>query len=328
MTDASVGAPTSAPAGSSESSPIGAGTSAESKVAKPVEPKAPEAPSTRTKKYKVNGKEVEIDLSDETRLDILVSKGLGADERFREAKKMMDSIESKYGKMPEWQKNPFWKVIAEGADPTEVAEQLLLEKIKWEEMTDEQREFEKTKRERDQLKSEREKAQEAEREKAQTEARAKAAKEIDDEVTTALKALGRKPTPRLIARIAETLIAEHERQIAPLVRQYGDLDKIPDSAFQAVKNLPASEAVGRVHKEYLSDIAEYLGALPIDEVEKLLPKQILDGLRQSQVQRVLSQDPMGSRKPRDPSSTPQTRQPAKKRMTTEEYFAQKLKQLG
>lgn len=323
MTDAAAPVSTSSPAVTTEQPAI-AGSK---EPGKPAEAKASEASPT-TKKYKVKNREFEVDLADEARRDELIGKGLGADERFREASDLVKSIEAKYGKMPEWQKHPFWKVIAEGGDPIEVAEQLLLERIKWEELTPEQKEFEQTKKERDALKSEKEKAGEAERKRQQAEASTKAVKEIDEEVTTALKALGRKPTPRLIARIAETLIAEHERQIAPLVRQFGDLDKIPDAAFQALKQLPASEAVGRVHKEYVSDVAEYLGSLPIDEVRKLLPKQVLDGLREASVKEVLSQDPMGSRKPRDQTSAQPTRHAAKKRMSTDEYFKEKMKKLG
>jgi hypothetical protein len=313
---------TSSPAGSPEAPAVSGATETQETGAE-----TPAQTAARIKKYKVKNREFSVDLSDEAKLDELVGKGLGADERFREAAEMVKSIEKKFGKLPEWQKNPFFKVIEQGADPLEVAEQLLLEKIKWEELTPEQREFEETRRERDKLKAEREAADAEGKKKAQAEASAKAAKEIDDEVTAALKEMGRKPTPRLIARIAETLIAEHERQIAPLLKQFGNLDAIPDAAFQAVKNLPASEAVGRVHKEYLSDIAEYLGALPIDEVRKYLPKQVLDGLRESEVKAVLSQDPMGSRKPREQAQS-STRPQVKKRMSTEQYFAEKLNKLG
>ena len=316
---------TSSPAGSTEA-PANSGAT-ETKEAPATGAETPAQTAARIKKYKVKNREFAVDLSDEAKLDELVGKGLGADERFREAAEMVKSIEKKFGKLPEWQKNPFFKVIEEGADPLEVAEQLLLEKIKWEELTPEQREFEETKRERDRLKAEREAEQAEAKKRSQAEASAKAAKEIDDEVTAALKELGRKPTPRLIARIAETLIAEHERQLAPLLKQFGNIDAIPDSEFQAVKNLPASEAVGRVHKEYLSDIAEYLGALPIDEVRKVLPKQVLDGLRESEVKAVLSQDPIGSRKPREPAQ-PSTRTQVKKRMSTDQYFAEKMKKLG
>lgn len=325
MTDAAP-VSTSSPAVSSETPAI-AGSQESSKSLEPKGSETAAQTAARIKKYKINGREMDVDLSDETKLDALISKGLGADERFREAKRMFDQVEKQYGKMPEWQKNPFWRVVAEGADPTEVAEALLLEKIEWESKSPEQQEFERTKEERDALKSEKEKAAKAEKERALKEESAKAVKEIDEELTAALKAMGRKPTPRLIARIAETMIAEHERQIQPLIRQYGDLDSVPDAAFQAIKRSPASEAVGRVHKEYLSDIAEYLGALPIDEVRKLLPKQILDGLRESDVKAALSQDPMGSRKPRD-AAQPQSRPQTKKRMSTEQYFAEKLKKLG
>ena len=328
MTDAATAAPSGAPAGSTEQPAIAASDeSSKAAQAKAPEPSQPAAP--KLKKYKVNGKDVEVDLSDEKYLDTLVSKGLGSDERFREAKGLMDQLEKRFGKLPEYQKNPFWKVIADGADPLEVAEALLLEKIRWEEMSAEEREYHETKRERDQLKADREKAEKAERERAKAEASSKAAKEIDDEVTTALKALGRKPTPRLIARVAETLLAEYDRQLAPLLEKFGDMDKIPEVAFQAIKALPAGEAVGRVHKEYLGDIAEYLTALPIDEVKKLLPKDLLDGLRKADVDAVLAQDPVGSRRTRDESRPVVVRkQPPKQRQTTEEFFKSLEKKLG
>lgn len=283
---------------------------------------APIEQPKKTKKFKINNREVDVDLSDEAKIDALISKGLGADDKFREASKLAQ----KYSKLSEWEKNPFFEVLSKGANPLELAEKLLLERIKWEELTPEQREFEETKKERDALKAEREAMSKKEKESRYAAETAKAAQEIDAEVTEALKAMGRKPTPRLIARIAETLIAEHENQIAPLLEEYGDIDAIPEEMFQAVKGLPASEAVGKVHKEYLNDIAEYLKDLPLDEMKKILPKEILDGLRKADVQSALSQDPVGSRKPRDVSQ-PTQKQPVK-RMSTDEFIKNLEKRLG
>lgn len=316
---------TSSPAGSTEA-PANSGAT-ETKEAPATGAETPAQTAARIKKYKVKNREFSVDLSDEAKLDELVGKGLGADERFREAAEMVKSIEKKFGKLPEWQKHPFFKVIEEGADPLEVAEQLLLEKIKWEELTPEQREFEETKRERDRLKAEREAEQAEAKKRAKAEASAKAARELDDEISSAIRAAGLEPEPVHIARIAENFIAKYESQNAHLIKKYGSLEAIPDHLFEGLDKVDVSSIVQSVDKEYKNGLMKYFGKLSIEEVRKLLPKHILDGLREHDVKAVLSQDPVGSRKPREPAQ-PSTRTQVKKRMSTDQYFAEKMKKLG
>lgn len=307
------------------SSPQSAVPTQQTDAAPASEQKAAQEAAKLRFKAKIEGHEEEVELDEDT-VKRDYQKWRAADKRFQDAAKMMKELGATKAEIEAFKKDPWGALRAAGQDPEELATQLLLQKLEWEDLSPAERRAIEAERERDELKSDKEKREEAERERVQRERDAQAAQEIDEEIGAALKAMGRRPTPRLIARVAETLIAEHERQIAPLIAKYGDSKRIPDEAYQALKRLPASEAVSRVHREYLSDISEYLGELPIDEVAKLLPKKLLDGLRERDVKAVLSQDPIGSRKIVRKSDAPSREKP--RRLSTEEWFKQKEKKWG
>lgn len=308
MTDAaaSTGAlsPSSKPHDASQAIP------AEKTTTEPPSAAAP--PDFRKLKHKVR---VE-DKDDEVDYDELVrgyQKARASDQRFQTAKQMMREVEA-------FKKDPFAALKSAGVDKAQIkqmAEQLLLEEIEWEALSPAEQRAIKAEHEAKSVKEELEKRTKAEKAKEREAAETQAVAEIDEEIGQALKAMGRRPTPRLVARITETLIADYERQLQALRAEHGE--ELPEDAYSRLQRMPADRAVKHVQREYVSDIAEYLASLPIDEVRKVLPKELLDGLRQADVAQVLAQDPAGSRKPKAEQPPRQSREKAK-RMSSDEYF--------
>jgi hypothetical protein len=284
---------------------------------------ADQAPAKRKFKVKVDDREEEVD-EDE------VVKGYqtrrASDARFREAAELRKAIAAKEAEISEFMSNPWKAMDAKGINAREMAEMYLSEKLEWDTMPESEKRRILAEQERDELRAEREQRQKAETERRARQLEAQAVEEIDQEIGQAVQAMGRRPTPRIIARVTETLIADYERQIADLQTQYGD--QVPDEAFTSLRKLPADQAVKRVHQEYLADVAEYLASMPVEEAIAVLSKAnptFLDAIRSHEVKRVLSQDPIGSRKPR--AEEPRRDRP-KKRMSTDDMFENLDKQWG
>jgi hypothetical protein len=275
------------------------------------------APSFKGTKHrvKVDGTEAEVEY-DELVRDYQLRKV--SDKRLKEAAELAKRVKAEFDQVESFRKDPWAALKQAGQDPYALAEQLLLQKMEWEGLSEAERRAQlaelKAQSLEERIGAEEKRAKEA----RSAQAEAQALREIDDEIGDALKSSGKKPTPRMIARITETLIAHHERQLEGLRQQFGD--EIPEEAYSRVQRLPASEAVKRVHREYLGDVAEFLSGMSAAELKQALPREILDALRQAEVDAVLSQDPVGSRKART-EPAPRSSQRASKRMSTDDYFA-------
>ena len=241
-------------------------------------------------KVKIDGAEREVDYDDLLR-DYQTREA--AHKRWREA----NELETKRKQREELaKKDPAAYLKELGHDPEEFATELLLKKIEWQEMTAEQREAVVAKRERDELKRQLEEKTALERKEALETAQSEALAEIDTDIAEALKSAGQKPTPRLVARLAETMLAH----------------------LEGGKQVKATEVYGNVRQEYLADIVEFLTEMPVEEARKLLPKKFLDGLRRANVDETLSRQPIpGTRRDR-PAEAP--RKP-EKATTTDDFFS-------
>lgn len=265
---------------------------------------AGEAPSFKGTKHKVkvNGLESDVDY------DELVSSyqlRKASDERFQQAKKMSDQADLTKRELAEFTKDPFKFAAKHNVDPYQLAETLLLQKLEYEQMPESDRKLLAAEQRSKQLEAELETRTKSEREAAQTQAQAKAAQEIDEEISAALNELGRKPTPRFIARMAESMLAHLESQ---------DGER-PD----------AKSVLRKVNSEYATDVAEYLENLPEDQLLTALPQKIRDALRKAEVKHVMSQDPVKSR--HEKRDAPQ-KQVNVKRMPTDHYFQKLDKKFG
>lgn len=256
---------------------------------------AQEAADYRKMKHriKVDQEELELDYDDLVRE---AQKGRSADKRFKEAAAARKEAES-------FLQDPWGYLRQKGKDPYEVAESLLLEKIKWESLSDEQKEALRATMERDELKRWKEEHEKAELEKEAETVRAQAIEEIDSDIADALKSVGKKPTPRLIARIAENMIAHLEKDGS---------------------RVSAKDILTRVQKEYVSDISEYLSQMTPEQLREHLPKHLLDGLRKADVDKVRAGDPARSTR-RIVSTDPSPGIKPKKAMSWDEAFREKEK---
>lgn len=253
-------------------------------------------------KIKVNGQEREVAYE-----DLLAGYQMreASDAKFREAKKLADEAGLTKKEMAEFTKDPWAFAKKHGVDPYELAESLLLSKMEYENLSDDAKARFKAEREAQSLKAQLEERTKAEREAQQKALAEKAVEEIDAEIGEALKSLGRKPTPRLIARIAESMLAH-----------------LDISDGQRPK---AGDVLRKVDGEYLSDLQEYLEHLPPERLSEVLPQGVRDALRKAEVAKVMSQDPTkGSRR----TVTTQERRQKPQRMGTDQFFQKLDKRFG
>lgn len=269
----------------------------------PVDAPAPEAapPWTTAKhKIKVDGEEIELGWDD---LVKEAQKGRGADKRYREAAQLKQGIaalvdEFKTGKLDKL-------VELAGADTfRQAAEKYLISYLEEQQLPEGERKARALEKQYKDLESrysrEKEQASQAERQRLEQQA----IQEIDLEIADAVKATGRKPTPRLIARIAEHMLATLDAKDA---------------------RLSAKDAYSRTVQDFREDIAEYLRDMPAAEARKMLPKEFLDALRKDDVAMIASQAPRVA--PKRPGDAPR-RANGKERMASDSYFQKLDKRFG
>ena len=254
-------------------------------------------------RLKIDQEEIEVDY-DEMKRD--AQKVRAADKRFKEASELRKAAEERHKEVESFQKDPWGYLKKSGNDPYELAESLLLERIKYEQMSDEQREALAAKMEAAELRKYKEEHEGKEKAKRDAELSEKAVQSIDQDIGETLKSLGRKPTPRLVARIAETMLAH-------MSKSEGEVS--------------AKNVIGSVQKEFQSDIHEYLSEMTPEQLREVLPKNLLDGLRRSDVEKAMSQDPTRSRR-RVVSTDGTVKEAPKKRLSWDDAFKDKDKQFG
>lgn len=275
-------------------------------VEQPAQEAAPQAVQAEERKYKlkVNGREVELP---EAEVIKRAQKAEAADERFR----MASEKEKKAAEL-----EAFAKAVESGDTTTlekrlgkdkfrKMAEQYLIKYIEHEQLSPEQKrvlELEQTLKEKEEAEKAAQAAKDAElREMYQQ----KAAEDIDLEMSETLKALGKKPTPRLVARIAEYMLSTLETK---------------------GERMPAKRALERTLADMKADYAEYFADLPVEELKQMLSKQQLAALRRAEIDAVTSQAPSNARRAK-PASEPVSKL-ASRRMSTDEAFKQLERKFG
>jgi len=257
-------------------------------------------------KLKVNGKEVEKSI-DELIRD--AQKGVAADEKFQQAASMAKKY-SAYEQMEKALASGNVNVLVEklGHDKfREFAENYLIDYLEYQQLPPDKKEMLEYRRKAEELQSRLDETERGEKERSQTVARQQAIDEIDQEISQVLKASGKKPTPYFVARIAENMLASLQSRDA-------DPRTVAKSAYD------------RALASIEGDVSEYLGSMSPDEARKVLPKNLLDALRRSDVEAVRSQDPMRSRT--QPSKQATTHKAGEKvRMSTDEFFKQRIEKM-
>jgi hypothetical protein len=260
-------------------------------------------------KVEIDGQEAEIDY-DELRRGY--QRAQAANRRFEEAKKLQESAPEEHRRRQEQlqaelnRSRGVLEALERGdlgylthklgkAKAKELMENFLIEDMEYEALPPAEkraRELEAKLKAKEDKEAEDKKKAEA---KALDEARAKAHHDLDTEVGEALKEIGRKPTPRLVIRIVDEMMAKL------------------DSKEEAV---PAKFAAQKAIKGIYADIAEYLPQLDSVELMKVLPPEVIEKIRQHQVDQVLGEKSQRRTKPSTPS------QPSKqgKKMGVDEWF--------
>jgi len=278
-----------------------------SEVNKDTKSQPSAATPAESKKHKLNvyGSEVEL-----TEADLIreAQKGLAADKKWQEAAEMMKKAKPVLDKM---QAGDLSFVLDNMPKDQfrRFAEDFLLEQLEWDSLTPEQKEHRELKR----FKEETEKQKATEKQKLEQEAKAKAAAEwaqkLDDEIAEAITSSGRKVTPRTVKRMAENMLALLEQQ--------------PTDEFKPVS---AKDAFGNVIKELESDVTEYLSSLSAEQLQSVLPKQVLDGLRKLEVDKAMKQNPTYQKRQVSDDA------PAPKKQTkitsTDDYINNLIKKFG
>jgi len=256
-------------------------------------------------KLKVNGREVEHTIDD---LIKNAQKGFAADEKFQQAAAMA----KKYGQYEQFEKeieNGNLGTLINKIGPDrfrQFAENYLIDYLEYQSLSPEKKEALEYRQRYEQIKAQQEAMQAEQAERAKSAYRTQALEEIDTEISEVLKTFNRKPTPYLVARIAEQMLASlQSRDVDPKT--------VAKSAFQrAVKSLD-------------SDVSEYLANMSVEDARRVLPGNLLDALRKSDVELVRSQDPLRSRQTAKTADKKPSGQ--KVRMSTDEFFKQKIEKM-
>lgn len=257
-------------------------------------PPVEEAPWKKAKhKVKVNGKEAEIPYD-----ELVTGYQLrqASDARLQEAASLRKTLSEAWNSADP---SAFFK--SKNMNAEEWAEKLLLDKLRRDKMSPEERQFlesqEKTKAERDAL--EREKKQFDEQRKSAI--TAQVTQQLDTEITAAFTEAGIKPDAVLVDLMARRMEAAFNPD---------DPESQPMPAKVALKHT----------LDYLDQVVERkLGGLSADEARKRFPKKLLDDLRKQDVELVRSQSPMRQSQANG-ASKPSTPAKAVKRMSTEDLF--------
>lgn len=151
------------------------------------------------------------------------------------------------------------------------------------------------------LKASQEAEKKAKEERAYKETMQRVNEELDIEVHQALSELGAKPTPRMAVRVIDEMLARLE----------GKNEKI--SAKDA-----SQHALKGIH----SDIREYLPGLPTEKLLEVIPQEVIDRIRQHEVDKVTGE--LSRKRVRAPD---QKRSQNNKPKTIDEWFSTKEKKL-
>lgn len=269
---------------------------------------APAVQSFAGTKHKVKIDEAEA----EVEYDELVrgyQKGRAANERFQRASEMQKAVQGFVERARQGDLDWLEDVGVPDDKARQWAEKRLLRHIEWEQMTPEQRELHQLRQEREKHKqTEEQRTRQAELEGAQR-AEQQAFQEIDTEISSAVAALGKKASPRLVRRIAEQMMAS-------LSQEDGE-------------RMPADRAAQRAYKGLVVDAESLLQEMEPADVLALLERAgKRDLVRKAFVQEAVAQAPSRAGNQAQTSNAGVRQQGRLKRMTTDEWFNRLDKKLG
>lgn len=252
-------------------------------------------------KLKINGKEGEFTVDE---MKVLAQKGEAADQRFREASNIQKQFQDFQKRLESGELDGLLERVP--ADKMkQFAESYLLKYLEEQELPDGERRARQLEKELEKERTEKKKLFEEATAKEKQVLMDQAFQEIDTEIGSALKAMGRKPTPRLVARIAETMLAHLEAKS---------------------ERMTANDALTHALDETKADSVEYLKTLSAADLRQLLPKETVEALRKADVEAVMSQDPLRSRQ--RSQAAPQKQNGKNRPMSSDDYFKKLEERIG
>lgn len=240
----------------------------EPKLTEGEEVKVAEKPIPKKYKLKVYDKEEEVDEDEVIRR---AQRASAADEKFQKA----SELEKRYNATVEnLKKNPWELFKALNMDPHAAAEQLLIEQMKFQQMSPKERRAWEIEQENEQLKSklqmteeERQNEKKAVEEQRFDSLKSDAVNTIDQGIVKAIQDAGlKKATPSLIRRVAQQMLSYHHTN--------GGVLQDPSAALKKVLN------------DMQGEWSEALEALPESEYDTRLPKGFVESLRKHLISRV------------------------------------------
>ena len=268
-----------------------------------AEAKKEQAKAIAKFKVKVDGQEMEVD---ENELKRSYAHAKAAAKRMEEASEMRKSYQRQIQIAEGFEKwidnvktNPealFSLAEQLGLDVDDIAMKRAAERLKYEYMDENERRAHDNERELSRYKQLEQQQQERQRQEAEHQYLAKARESVESEFVDFFTEQGVKPTPTMLARIAELKLG----------------------AAAAGRSLSMADAYKRVSAEQQKARLDLIANLSDDDI-KSLPKESLQKLRQTDMRQYNA-----GKRPTAQASTPQSKTP----MSTDDFFAMKEKQFS
>ncbi len=256
-------------------------------------------------KVKTDEREEEVDYDELVRG---YQKARVSNERFQRAAEMQKTVQGLIERARQGDLDWLDDVGVDDEKARKWAEKRLLKHIEYEQMTPEQREIMQLRREKEQHETERQKAQAEQQQHVMARAEAQAFQEIDTEISEAIAALGKKPNPRLVRRMAEQMMAS--------------------LSDEGGTRMPAGRAAQEAYQGLVVDATSLLSEMAPAEVLALLDRAgKRDIVRREFVNEAVAQAPSRAGSQAPMNDTPR-RDGKLKRMTTDEWFTRLNKKVG
>lgn len=239
-------------------------------------------------KVKLDGKELDVPYQELVESYQLKSSSHKKFQEAADAKRQVTEFLSRAKEDP-------WSLLQQlGLDPDELATKRAADRLEWEMMPEDKRrliekERDVTKREKELKKFEDEREQQRQQQLAH-----QVEQELDLEIGEVLKTKGLKPTPKVVARIAEVMIA----------------------ALESGQTIPAAKALERVDADVFDEAFHYLEQLPSEVLLSRLPKELLKKIRKAEMSQVQTGKPFGM----STSEQAPSQSRAKKVKSTDSFF--------
>lgn len=267
-----------------------ASTTSSDVVAAPVQPVVPDYKGTKHR-VKVEGAETEIPYEE---LLSGYQQSKASTKRFQEAAKAAQEADQILRSLKE---DPWAAMQQLGLNPDELSERRVAERLEWELMPEDQRKFVEMQRKVNQYETKEKTWKQQQEAQEQQALQSQALQEIDTEIGEVLKSSGVKPSPKVVARVAEVMLAALERG----------------------ERIPASKAYERSSIDLRDEVISHLTSLPIAKAVEMLPKEFVNAMRQHFVSKVTDDKPFSAKRP----STPPSQGGGKKVVkSTDELFKQ------